>query len=70
MIKNKELLALIEKKKNEVSCENCTYCNLNAFHRGQWYCKNEDIHVGVSVDIEKCFLKRVKPGRKQYRESE
>lgn len=55
MIKNKELLELIEKKKNEVSCENCIYCNLNAFHRGQWYCNNADVHVGVSVDIEECF---------------
>lgn len=58
MIKNKELLELIEKKKNEVSCENCIYCNLNAFHRGQWYCNNADVHVGVSVDIEKCFQRR------------
>ena len=58
MIKNKELLELIEKKKNEVSCENCTYCNLNEFHRGQWYCNNPNTHVGVSVDIEKCFQRR------------
>lgn len=58
MIKNKELLELIEKKKNEASCENCTYCNLNSFHKGQWYCNNPDIHVGVSVDIEKCFQRR------------
>lgn len=64
MIKNKELLELIEKKKSEVSCENCTYCNLTAFHRGQWYCNNPDVHVGVSVDIEKCFQRRTSKHKK------
>lgn len=58
MIKNKELLELIEKKKNEVSCENCCYCNLRAFHSGKWYCNNSDVHVGASVDIEKCFRRK------------
>lgn len=66
MIKNKELLELIEKKKNEASCENCTYCNLNSFHIGQWYCNNPDIHVGASVDIEKCFQGRTTK-QKAYR---
>lgn len=66
MIKNKELLELIEEKKNEVSCENCTYCNLNSFHSGKWYCNNPDVHVGVSVDIEKCFQRRT-PKRKTDR---
>lgn len=59
MIKNKELLELIKKKKSEVSCENCIYCNLNAFNRGKWYCKNLNVQVGVSIDIEKCFQRRV-----------
>lgn len=58
MIKNKELLELIEKKKNEVSCENCAYCNLSAFHIGKWYCNNPNVHVGVSADIDKCFQRK------------
>lgn len=59
MIKNKELLEIIERKKNEISCENCAYCNLNAFHGGKWYCSNPNVHVGVSVDMEKCFQRRL-----------
>lgn len=34
MIKNKEILDLLEKKKQETSCDNCKFCDLNAFHRG------------------------------------
>lgn len=58
MIKNKELLELIEKKKNEVSCENCIYCNLNEFHRGQWYCNKRSVFDVPIIDIEKCFQRR------------
>ena len=29
MIKNKEILELIEKKKQETSCDNCKHCDLN-----------------------------------------
>ena len=39
MIKNKELLEITERKKNEVSYENCKHCNLGAYHAGKWYCK-------------------------------
>lgn len=67
MIKNKELLEIIERKKNEVSCENCAHCNLNAFHRGKWYCDNSNVHVGSSVDIEKCFRRRLPKERKNKR---
>lgn len=35
MIRNKEILELLEKKKRELSCVNCKYCDLNAFHRGE-----------------------------------
>lgn len=64
MIKNKELLEIIERKKNEVSCENCAHYNLNAFRRGKSYCNNPNVHVGVSVDIEKCFQRRLPKERK------
>lgn len=60
MIKNKELLEIIERNKNEISCDNCTYCNLGAFHRGKWYCNNPDVKVGTSVDINKCFKRKRK----------
>lgn len=60
MIKNKELFEIIERKRNEVSCENCAHCNLNAFHNGKWYCNNSNVRVGVSVDMGKCF-QRIKP---------
>lgn len=56
MIKNKELLALIEEKRNKVDCENCKHCNKNAYHTGQWYCNNPNVSVmDLPVDIEKCF---------------
>ena len=58
MIKNKELLEIIEQKKNEVSCENCKHCNLSAYHRGKWYCKNRSADE-VQQDIEECFERRI-----------
>lgn len=54
MIKNKDILALIEKKKHEVRCENCKHCNLGAYHRGKWYCRKISVFK-ADVDIEKCF---------------
>lgn len=54
MIKNKEILEIIEKKKREVSCENCKNCDLNAYHSGKWYCKKNSV-FSESADIEKCF---------------
>lgn len=54
MIKNKEILDLLEKKKQETSCDNCKFCDLNAFHRGQWYCRKQSV-CSPAVEIEKCF---------------
>jgi hypothetical protein len=39
MIKNKELLALIEEKKNQLNCENCKHCNTGAYQRGNGIAK-------------------------------
>lgn len=59
MIKNKELLEIIEQKKNEKSCENCRYCNLGAFHGGRWYCRSPKVSIfQLPVDIENCFERR------------
>lgn len=55
MIKNKELLEIIERKKNEVSCENCKHCNL-AYHSGKWYCKKISVFPGII--IEECFERK------------
>lgn len=56
MIKNKELLALIEEKKNIVACENCKHCNKSAYHNGKWYCNNPKVSVmDLPVDIKECF---------------
>ena len=44
----------MKKKKKEISCDNCKYCNLNAFHRGQWYCRKQSI-FSLPVKIEECF---------------
>lgn len=41
MIKNKAILEMLEKKKQEVSCENCKHCNLAAYHSGKWNTKLE-----------------------------
>ena len=54
MIKNKELLEMIEKKKQEVSCDNCKHCNLGAYHSGKWYC-NKRIVFDVVRDIKEFF---------------
>ena len=56
MIKNKELLKIIEHKKNEVSCENCKHCNL-AYHSGKWYCKKISVFK-PSIVTEECFERR------------
>lgn len=59
MIKNKELLELIEQKKKQESCDNCKWCNLKAFYNGKWYCKNPKIGVfNLPVDIKECFDRR------------
>lgn len=57
MIKNKELLEIIRKKKEEVRCENCIHCNLGAFHSGKWYCKKRSV-FNCSIDIEECFERK------------
>lgn len=54
MIRNKELLELLEKKKQEVSCDNCKYCDLKAYHNGKWYCSKHSV-FDCPVDIEECF---------------
>lgn len=54
MIRNKEILELLEKKKRESSCDNCKHCNLNAYHRGAWYCSKHSV-FDCPVDILKCF---------------
>ena len=56
MIKNKAILELLEKKKHEVSCENCKHCNLGAYHSGKWYCAK--VSVFSNVDIEQCFERK------------
>lgn len=54
MIKNKEILDLIKSKKHELSCDNCRYCNLNAYHNGKWYCSKRSV-FDCHVDMSKCF---------------
>lgn len=54
MIKNKEILELLKKKKRELSCDNCKYCDLNDFHKGQWYCRKRSV-FSCPVAIEECF---------------
>lgn len=54
MIRNKEILELLEKKKQELSCDNCKYCDLNAYHRGMWYCSLHSV-FDCPVDVTKCF---------------
>lgn len=60
MVKNKEILEIIERKKNEVSCENCEYCNLGVYHSGKWYCDNPDVSIFETSKIEECFKRRGK----------
>lgn len=54
MIKNKELLEIIEKNKQETSCDNCKHCDLNAYHSGKWYCRKRSVFDEI-VSIEECF---------------
>lgn len=54
MIKNKAILEMIEKKKQEVSCDNCKHCNKSAYHSGKWYCKKRSV-FDESMEIEQCF---------------
>lgn len=56
MIKNKSILDMLEKKKQEVSCANCKHCNLGAYHNGKWYCNKTSV-FDVRVDIGQCFEK-------------
>lgn len=58
MIKNKTILEMIEKKKQEISCENCKRCNLNAYHSGKWYCSKISVFKN-NVVIEECFERRM-----------
>lgn len=61
MIKNKAILAEIERQKNKISCKNCVYCHLSAYHSGKWYCKNPNVSVfNPPGDIEKCFQRKEK----------
>ena len=44
----------------ERECKNCWFCNLNAFHRGKWYCNNPNVHIGVAIDASRpCFKSRI-----------
>lgn len=57
MIKNKAILEMLEKKKQEVSCENCKHCNLGAYNSGKWYCSKISVFK-ENVDINECFERR------------
>ncbi len=57
-MKNKGLLEIIEKIEKipqEASCDNCKYCDLNAYHSGRWYCRRRSV-LGESV---KCPLQKM-----------
>lgn len=58
MIKNKELLEIIERKKKEISCENCRFCDLKAFHSGKWYCKKHSVFT-MPEDTMECFERKL-----------
>lgn len=58
MIKNKELIEIIESKKKEVSCENCRFCDLGAYHKGKWYCIKHSVFTKPDDTME-CFEKRL-----------
>lgn len=62
MAKNKDILEGVEKKKHEVSCENCKHCNLRAYHSGKWYCSKISVFE-IPVDIKQCFDIRSLGGR-------
>ncbi len=57
-IKNKELIKLAQKIKNEISCVNCKYCNQRAYYGGKWYCSHPDSKIGKAAEIEKCFVRK------------
>ena len=63
MIENKTILAEIERKKNEVSCQNCVHCHLGAYHSGRWYCKKNSV-FDSNIDIQKCFERKPVPYQK------
>lgn len=59
MIKNKELLEIVEKEKKEISCNNCKHCNLRAYHSGKWYCNSPRVSIfNLPPDMGKCFERR------------
>lgn len=57
MIKNKDILSLLAKKKQEESCDNCKHCDLKAFHSGAWYCAKHSV-FDCPVGVTKCFETR------------
>ena len=57
MIKNKAILEMLEKKKQEMSCDNCKHCNLGAYHSGKWYCNKRSV-FDVVTDIKECFERK------------
>ena len=57
MIKNKEILAIIARKKNEVSCHNCVHCDVGALHSGKWYCTNRSVFDRI-IDLSECFERK------------
>ena len=57
MIKNKAILEMLEKKKKEVSCENCVHCHLRAYHSGKWYCKKRSV-FNCPINVEECFERK------------
>ena len=65
MIKNKDILEMLERKRNEVSCENCEHCHLGAYHSGKWYCKHPNIScMNPPSDITNCFERRNQRGKR------
>ena len=58
MIKNKAILETLERKKQEVSCDNCKHCNLGAYHSGKWYCRKRSVFDDDEAGIEKCFERK------------
>ena len=54
MIKNKEILEMLERGKHEVSCKNCKHCDSRAYHSGKWYCNKISV-FDCPAQIDKCF---------------
>lgn len=49
---------------SELECEDCKFCNLNKYYRGEWYCNNPKVSIfDLTVDPGKCFEKREQKGR-------